>query len=220
MGKFRRFESSQSVSQHHIHSYSAGYTLRRWRSTILGEVGNEVASLHQPLELTPTISSIWEIIPQELIDYIVSLLEDDLRSLQACSLTCKVMFVSARRRKIYLTWDNNWELLTVPERKRYLRGERRKLAVRVLSTFAVHGLLPYARHPIIHINKNFTPANLQPFNVQPPLPMLRPGPRIEHILARHLLCQLRSDPTLAPPRYAYRRYSRYPGFHLSIPAPR
>ena len=94
------------------------------------------------------------------------MLGDDLKSLKACSLTCKAMFFSARRiihRKIRLTSDKNWELLTVPERQRYIRGERQGIAVRVLSTIAAQGLLPYARHLSININKNFTPANLQPF---------------------------------------------------------
>lgn len=95
------------------------------------------------------------------------MLEGDLRSLKACSLTCKVMFVSARRvihRKICLTSEKNWELLTVPERQRYIRGDRKGLAIRVLSGIAEHGLLLYARHLLINLNKNFTPANLQPFN--------------------------------------------------------
>ena len=96
----------------------------------------------------------------------MSILWDDLRSLKACSLTCKVMFGSARRlihRKIYLSSEKNWELLTIPERQRYIRGERHELAVRVLSRIAAHGLLPYARHLFININKNFTPANIQPY---------------------------------------------------------
>ena len=95
------------------------------------------------------------------------MLGNDLRSLKACSLTCKVMFVSTRsiiHRKIYLSSEKNWELLTVRERQRYTRGERRDLALRVLSRIAAHGLLPYARSLFINIDKNFTPENLQPFN--------------------------------------------------------
>ena len=97
----------------------------------------------------------------------MSMLEGDLRSLKACSLTCKVMFGSARRlihRKMYLSSEKNWELLTVPERQRYIRGERHELAVRVLSRIASYGLLPYARHLFINLNKNFTPPNLEPYN--------------------------------------------------------
>jgi len=110
---------------------------------------------------------MWKVLPQELIDHIISTLRDDLQSLKACSLTCKVMFVSARHlihQKIYLTSNKNWELLTVPERQRYIRGERYELTVRVLSRIATHGLLPYACHLFINLSKNFTPTNLQPYN--------------------------------------------------------
>jgi len=55
-------------------------------------------------------------------------------------------------------------LLNTPERQRYIRGEREGIAVRVLSEISAHGLLPYARHLYIYLNRNFTPTNLQPFN--------------------------------------------------------
>jgi len=95
------------------------------------------------------------------------MLENDLRSLKAFSLTCKVMFISTRHiihRKIFLTLDKNWELLTAPERQRYTLRERQERPIGMLSRFATHGLLPYARHLFIDINKNFTPDDLQPFN--------------------------------------------------------
>ena len=95
------------------------------------------------------------------------MLANDLQSLKACSLACRFMSASARRvihRRIYLTADNNWELLTLPEKQRYIRGDRQGIAVKVLSAVAAQGLLPYARHLFISINKNFTPTNLQPFN--------------------------------------------------------
>ena len=106
-------------------------------------------------------------LPQEVVDHIVLMLRNDLQSLKACSLTCKAMFISTRcviHWKICLTWEKNWELLTVPERQRYIRGERQDIAIRVLSSIAAHGLLQYARHLFININKNFTPANLLPYN--------------------------------------------------------
>jgi hypothetical protein len=114
-----------------------------------------------------TTSGTWMGFPQEVVDHIVFMLRNDLQSLKACSLTCKAMFVSTRcviHRKICLTSEKNWELLTVAERQRYIRGERQGIAVRVLSSIAAYGLLQYARHLVININKNFTPANLQPFN--------------------------------------------------------
>ena len=128
----------------------------------------QVPDVGPPLDLTAiTVSEKWRDLPQELVDHIVFMLGNDWQSLKACSLTCKAMFISARRtihRKIRLTSDKNWELLTVPERQRYIRGERQEFAVRVLSEFAAWGLLPYAHHLSININKNFTPANLLPFN--------------------------------------------------------
>lgn len=113
------------------------------------------------------VAGTWKGLPQEIVDYVVSMLHDDLESLKACSLTCKALFISTRpviHRKISLTWEKNWDLLTIPEKQRYIRGERLGIAIRVLSRIAAHGVLPFARHLHIHLNKNFTPAHLQPFN--------------------------------------------------------
>ena len=168
-----------------VDSLSTGHTVSRWRGTVRGE---EVASWYQPPKqpanesakkpqipdakpsLGPTIATIyrtWKYLPQELVDYIMFMLATDLQSLKACSLTCKTISPSARRiihRRIYLTSDKNWELLTVPEKQRYIHNERHGIAIKVSSEVAAHRLLPYARHLFININKNFIPANLQPFN--------------------------------------------------------
>ena len=77
------------------------------------------------------------------------------------------MFVSTRpliHRKIHLTWKQNWEMLTLREKQRYIRGDRQGIAVKVLSGIADQGLLSYGRDLSINLNQNFTPANLQPFN--------------------------------------------------------
>ena len=116
---------------------------------------------------TATICGTWKDLPQELFIHIMSMLGNDLQSLKACSLTCRAMFVSTRHiihRRICLTSEKNWELLTVPERQRYIRGERQGLAIRVLSEIAALGLLQYARHLFIDVNQNFSPTHLQPFN--------------------------------------------------------
>ena len=113
------------------------------------------------------VAGTWKGLPQEIVDYVVSMLRDDLKSLKACSLTCKALFISTRHlihRTVSLTWEKNWDLLTIPEKQRYIRGERLGIAIRVLPKIAAHGLLPYARHLYIHLNRNFTPAHLQPFN--------------------------------------------------------
>ena len=116
---------------------------------------------------TATISGMWKVVPQELIDRIIFMLGNDLRSLKALSLTCKVMFVSTRHiihRRMSLTLDKNWELLTASERLRYTLKERQELAVGMLSRFAAHNLLPYVRYLSINVYNNFTPDTLQPFN--------------------------------------------------------
>ena len=187
MGKFRTFEGAQWIPRALVDSRFTGHTLRHWRSAILGEGGDAVVSRSQPPEpanepieepqiadvgppldlTTAIITGTWKVFPQELADYIISMLANDLQSLKACSLVCRFMAASARRvihRRIYLTSDKNWELLTLPERQRYIRGDKRDIAMKVLSKIAARGLLPYARHLFININYNFTPANLQPFN--------------------------------------------------------
>ena len=95
------------------------------------------------------------------------MLGNDLKLLKACSLTCKAMFFSTRHlihRRIRLTSEQNWEVLTLREKQRYIRGDRQGIAIKVLSGIAAHGLLPYGRQLSINLNGNFTPANLQPFN--------------------------------------------------------
>ena len=187
MEKFRKSEGPQCAPDPLIDSRSTDRTLHRWRSVIFHEAENEVDSRSPPPEpanesikepqtpdvepppvLTPaTISGTWKVLPQELIDYIFFMLGDDLQSLKACSSTCKLMFVSARRiihRKIYLSSDKNWELLTFPERQQYLSGDRLGLAVKMLPEIASRGVLPYARQLFINLEWDFTPTNLQPFN--------------------------------------------------------
>ena len=188
MEKFRKFMRPQRVPGASVEQLSTGHTFRRWRSTVLvsGEEKELVPQFASPeptneLIKEPQISSVeplldlgaiaitrtWKNLPQEIVDHIVFMLRNDLKSLKACSLTSKAMFVSTRHvihRKICLTWERNWDLLTIPEKQKYIRGERQDIAVRVLSAIAAHGLLPYARHLYIHLNRNFTTANLQPFN--------------------------------------------------------
>lgn len=116
---------------------------------------------------TVTVTGTWMDLPQEIVNHILFLLGNDLKSLKACSLTCKTMFVSTRpiiHRKVSLTYEQNWEVLTLREKQRYIRGDRQDIALKVLYGIAAHGLLPYGRHLTINTNKVLTPANLQPFN--------------------------------------------------------
>ena len=161
-----------------------GHTLRRWRSAILkDEEGSKSPlpiSANGPVDdswnpyLNPlldlstiTINGTWKDIPQEVVNHIIFMLGRDLKSLKACSLTCKALFLSARpfvHKKIYLTSELNWEMLTLPERQRYIREDRQGLVLKTLSGAAAHGLLQFCRHLFIHLNQSFTPTNLQPFN--------------------------------------------------------
>ena len=169
-------------------SHHTGHTLHRWRGAILSDEGDaespsqppspktprvpagvgEPRNLEPPLDLSViVITGTWKGLPQEIVDHIVFMLRNDLRSLKACSLTCKAMFISTRHlihSKIYLTSEQNWEILTLREKQRYIRGERQGIAIKVLSDIAAHGLLPYGQHLFINLNKNFTPGNLKPFN--------------------------------------------------------
>ena len=178
-------------------TYSTGHTFRRWRSAILcndetvelppnppyfpyypppppmigsADVDEHARNLYlEPLVdlSTMAIDGTWKDLPQEVVDHIMFMLGDNLESLKACSLTCKAMFVAARRlihRKIFLTWEQNWDVLTLRERQRYVRGERRGLTIKMISTTTARGLLPHGRHLFIDFREDFTPANLQPFN--------------------------------------------------------
>lgn len=106
-------------------------------------------------------------LPQELIDYIMDTLRDDLRSLKACSLTCKAMFASARRfihRTLCLTMPNNFSILTQgeEERLRDYRQDGNDVQLRFLSHMGERGLLEYARRVYIHTHDKFTPSTLLP----------------------------------------------------------
>ena len=72
----------------------------------------------EPIDLSPISSAIHYGcmgLPQELVDYTMNMLHDDLRTLKACSLTCKAMFPSTQHlihRTLCLTRQNNQSVLT------------------------------------------------------------------------------------------------------------
>ena len=72
-------------------------------------------------------------LPQEMVDRIVETLQNDMRALKACSLTCKAMFVPARyliHQTLHVTSDISQRIFTPEEKKRYKRGGRRELELR------------------------------------------------------------------------------------------
>ena len=103
-------------------------------------------------------------LPQELVDYIIDMLRDDLRALSACSLTCKSMLTSARRLIHYtlrLTFPNNEGILTQEEKSRDPRWDRTHL--RLLSYMGERGLLQHTRRVDIDVRSwEFTPKSLLP----------------------------------------------------------
>lgn len=99
-------------------------------------------------------------LPQEIVDRIMDMLQDDLPTLKACSLTCKAMLASTRHlihRTLYLTRRNNE---SVPQKNKLPRGSYYH-ALRFLSYAGERGLLQYTLE--VHIRDPFfTPDTLLP----------------------------------------------------------
>lgn len=103
-------------------------------------------------------------LPQELVDYIVEMLYDDIRALKACSLTCKAMFASARHlvhQTLYLTPKNNQSVLT-QEESHYQGQDRLDVELRFLSYMGEQDFLRYTRQVHIQGFDPFAPGTLLP----------------------------------------------------------
>ena len=104
-------------------------------------------------------------LPQEVVDRIMDMLQDDRRALEGCSLTCKAMFASTRHlihQTLHVTKENNQRILTSKEKKKHARGDY-LLALRLLSFMGEHDLLKYTRHLNISIGYfAFSPNILEP----------------------------------------------------------
>lgn len=104
-------------------------------------------------------------LPQELVDFIVEMLYDDIRALKACSLTCKAMFASTRHlihQILYLTPQNNQRLLFLEEEAHYQGKDRLDVQLRFLSSMGERGFLRYTRQVHIRGFHSFTPGILLP----------------------------------------------------------
>ena len=104
-------------------------------------------------------------LPQEVVDCIVDMLQDDRKALEAFSLTCKAMFASTRHlihQTLRISWKNNRKIFTPAEEKRYALGIHRGLELRFLSFMGERDLLKYARHLDIHLGLNVSPGALEP----------------------------------------------------------
>ena len=104
-------------------------------------------------------------LPQELVDHIMEMLYNDIRTLKACSLTCKTMFASTRHlihQTLYLTPRNNQSVLTPEEKSRYEGRDRLEVELRFLSYVGELEFLRYTQ--LVHIRgfHPFTPRILLP----------------------------------------------------------
>ena len=104
-------------------------------------------------------------LPQELVDHILYMLQDDFRALKACSLTCKAMFVSTRHlihQTLRLTLRNNQSVLSLEKKHRHLGWNHDDTELCFLSFVGKRGFLQYTRHVYIRMGYKFTPGVLMP----------------------------------------------------------
>ena len=104
-------------------------------------------------------------LPQELVDYIMDILEDDLRTLKACSLTCKAMFASTRRliqQTLCLTPRNRQRILSMKERIHHRKKDHYSAGLYFLSYMGERGFLKFTRKVRIDVPERFAPDILLP----------------------------------------------------------
>ena len=103
-------------------------------------------------------------LPQEIVDEILEYLDDywHRRTLIACSLTCKGLFIPARRiiyRRLYV----GRTVYTSDEQGTYWHRAPNRSPFHILSVMAKYGLAQYTRKLIIGVGHQFTPQNLRPY---------------------------------------------------------
>ena len=104
-------------------------------------------------------------LPQELVDYIMGMLEDDLRTLKACSLTCKAMFASTRRlvhQTLCLSQRNRQRTLITKKGTHHREQDHYGAELCFLSYMGEHGFLKYTRKIHLCVPERFTPDILFP----------------------------------------------------------
>lgn len=124
-------------------------------------------------------------LPQEIVDEILEYLENDMRTLKACSLTCKGLFRSARRiihRRLRVVGPGKAITVDELELQEYEAANRSQL--RTLSEAAKCGLFHYAWELTIRVGEEFTPDNLRPY-----LPQFQSFTRLTSLTLHHF------DPT-------------------------
>ena len=105
--------------------------------------------------------------PRDIIEEIFHFLHKDIRTLKACSLTCRGLFSAARRlihRKVRLARWKVYRPYTLVERiaAKVLRGRGvHEVHMRYLSMTGKRGLLGYAQELIINIEPSLAPETLE-----------------------------------------------------------
>lgn len=109
----------------------------------------------------------WYRLPPELIDEILRCLSDDLPTLKACSLTCKIMLGSAR------PIIRSWLCLSLASKKKLndrsvssllKRPQRSSDSLGRLVDMDRRGLLPYTRHLVLKMDElTLAPRSLRPY---------------------------------------------------------
>lgn len=125
-------------------------------------MADELADLHS---ISATIHHGCMRLPQELVDYIMEMLHDDLRALKASSLTCKAMFAATRHLihgTLCLNPRNDQSVLTQEEKLRCKGWGYQHVQLRFLSYMRERGFLQYTREVHIRMGHMFTPDILMP----------------------------------------------------------
>ena len=97
-------------------------------------------------------------LPQEVVDRIMDMLQDDMRALKACSLTCKAMFASTQHSihlTLRLTREAKRKAFTPEEEQHYVQGDCHGFGLRFLSSVGERDLLKYVRSMNISIRYIF-----------------------------------------------------------------
>ena len=114
----------------------------------------------------------WKDLPQELVDKILGRLLGDLRSLKACSLTCKCLF-GATRPLIHQHLVIDSRLYHKPKLWHFGRRKKGPGPFERLVDADRSGVLPYTQHLIFKAKFPYSSANFDPSDLQEHLPRIR-----------------------------------------------
>jgi hypothetical protein len=115
-----------------------------------------IATLPVALKIVKSFPTGWKNLPQELVDEILTYLEDDFSSLMSCSKSCKALFCSARP-FIYRTF-----CLTRDTTDTYRSGSLNRGTFDTLRLAERAQILQYTTKLFIRLGDKFVPENLQP----------------------------------------------------------